>query len=79
MERRLAYLKEVSSLKSSSSSEPVPLLEPLTLLGAREVAGELGLEVAGEDTFERALREVVLPLSRACLRKSCILNRQRQQ
>lgn len=49
------------------------MLFPLTLLVARDVAGELGFELAGEDTFERALRDVVLPLSRACRRKSCIL------
>lgn len=67
------YLNDVSSLNSSSSSEPPLLLFPLTLLAARDVAGELGLELAGEESFERALREVVLPLSKACRRKSCIL------
>lgn len=66
-------LNEVSSLSSSSSSEPALLLAPLTLLAARDVAGELGLELEGVDTFERALRDVVLPLSRACRRRSCIL------
>ena len=67
-----SYLNDVSSLSSSSSSEPARLLLPLTLLGARDVAGELDLELAGEGTLERALRDVVLPLSRACRRKSCI-------
>lgn len=65
-------LNDVSSLSSSSSSESALLLFPLTLLAARDVAGELDLELAGEGTLERALREVVLPLSRACRRKSCI-------
>lgn len=73
MQRRLSHLKDVSSLSSSSSSESALLLVPLTLLAAREVAGELGFELAGEGTLERALRDVVLPLSRACRRKSCIV------
>ena len=73
---REVYLNDVSSLNSSSSSEPPLLLFPLTLLAAREVAGELGLELAGEEIFERALREVVLPLSKACRRRSCILRGQ---
>jgi len=68
------YLKEVSSLRSPfpSSSEPCVLC-PLLLLAAREEdAGDASLDVAGEDCFERALRETVLPLSKACLRKSCM-------
>ena len=72
-ERRQSYLKEVSSLSSSSSSEPPLLLFPLTLLVARDVAGELDFELAGDETLERALRDVVLPLSRACRRRSCMM------
>ncbi len=49
------------------------MLCPLLLLAAREEdAGDASLDVAGEDCFERALRETVLPLSKACLRKSCM-------
>lgn len=73
MQRRFSHLKDVSSLRSSSSSEPALLLVPLTLLAAREVAGEVGFELAGEGTLERALRDVVLLLSRARRRKSCIV------
>ena len=72
-ERRQSHLKEVSSLSSSSSSEPPLLLFPLTLLVARDVAGELDFELAGDDTLERALREVVLLLSRARRRRSCMM------
>lgn len=73
--RRNPHLKEVSSLISpfSSSSEPC-LLCPLLLLAARDDdAGDASLEVAGDDCFERAFRDIVLLLSRACLRKSCII------
>lgn len=69
------HLKDVSSLSSpfSSSSDP-GLLCPLLLLAARDdEAGDASLEVAGEDCLERALRDIVLLLSRACLRKSCIV------
>ena len=71
--RRQSYLKDVSSLSSSSSSEPPLLLFPLALLVARDVAGELDIELAGDETLERALREVVLLLSRARRRRSCMM------
>lgn len=72
--RKTLYLKEVSSLSSSFSSSSDPcLLCPLLRLAAREEdAGDASLDVAGEDCFERALRDMVLPLSRACLRRSCM-------
>lgn len=71
-----AYLKDVSSVSSPSSSEPARLTA-LLLLAAGEAAGECVLEVAGEDCLERALRETVLPLSRACRRKSCMVQKTR--
>lgn len=71
------YLKDVSSLSSASPSSDPALLTARFLLGARDVAGDCVLEVAGDDSLERALRETVLLLSRACLRKSCILTKAR--
>ena len=69
----LAYLKEVSSLKfpPSSSSDPARLT---FLLPTREFAAEFVLELAPEVCFDLAFFETVFPLSRACRRKSCILN-----
>lgn len=68
------HLKDISSLSSPFSSLSDPgLLCPLLLLAARDdEAGDASLEVAGEDCLERALRDIDLLLSRACLRKSCI-------
>ena len=59
-----SYLKDVSSLKlpPSSSSDPALLA---VLLGARDGGDEFDREVAGEDCFDCALRDTVLPLSRA--------------
>jgi len=70
---RNTCLNEVSSLISPSSpSSEFVLLTALFLLGVRDVAGEPDLELAGEASLERAFRETVLPLSRACRRRSCI-------
>ena len=73
------YLKDVSSLSSpsASSSDPplllLPLLPPRTLLAARDEEGVVGFELAGVDCLERALRDMVLPLSKsACFLRSCI-------
>lgn len=59
-----SYLKDVSSLKlpPSSSSDPALLA---VLLWARDGGAEFGRDVAGEDCFDCALRDTVLPLSRA--------------
>ena len=59
-----SYLKDVSSLRlpPSSSSDPALLA---VLLGARDGGDEFDREVAGEDCFDCALRDTVLPLSRA--------------
>ena len=64
------YLKEVSSLKSPSSSDPARLA---ALLTGRELAAEFPRELAVEDCFDFAFLETVLPLSRACRLRSCIL------
>jgi hypothetical protein len=70
-----SHLHAVPSLrKPSSSSDPC-------LLGFREFARELARLFTAEFAFEdgaeafreRALRDTVLPLSRACRRRSCIL------
>lgn len=62
------HLHCVVSLYSLSSSEGLRLAARETL---REPAGE---EPATEGTFDLALRDCVLPLSRStCLRRSCIL------
>ena len=67
----ISYLNEVSSLRfpPSSSSDAARLA---FLLAAREGGPELGLELAGDDCLDRALRETVLPLSRTWRRRSCI-------
>ncbi len=67
-------LKEFSSLRLpfSSSSELVLLMARL-LLAARDDGAELGVEEAGEPFFDLALRDTVLPLSRACRRRSCMM------
>jgi hypothetical protein len=68
------YLYAVPSLKSSSSSVSCRLR-----LAARECAGdavvELVFEAVVDATRERALRDMVLWLSRACLRRSRMLKR----
>lgn len=69
-------LRDVSSLRLpfSSSSELV-LLTARLLLAARDDGAEPGLEDAGEPFFDLALRDTVLPLSRACRRRSCMMKR----
>lgn len=59
-------LKDVSSLRFpfSSSSEPA-LLTARLRLAARDGGAELGVEEAGVDCLDLALRDTVLPLSRA--------------
>lgn len=67
------YLNDVSSLISppvSSSSEPALLT---ALLAMRDDALEFDLEVAGDDCFDNALRDTVLLLSKARLRRSCMM------
>lgn len=69
------HLQAVPSLRYSSSSDPCRLgLREF----ARECAGEFKVELALEDaveaTRERALRETVLPLSRAWRRRSCMVS-----
>lgn len=67
----MTYLNEVSSLRfpPSSSSDPALLA---FLLAARDEAAEIGLEAAGDASFDFALRDTVLLLSRACRRRSCM-------
>ena len=63
----------VASLYSLSSSEGLRLA---TREAAREPAGELFFEPTVEPgAFDFALRDTVLPLSSACLRKSCMLDK----
>ena len=68
----IEMLQAASSLESASSSSLVFRLP--TLLVARELAAdpglELGAELAGEDCLERAFLDIVLPLSRARRRRS---------
>jgi hypothetical protein len=61
------HLQAVPSLRSSSSSDGYLL--GLRLV-ARDCAGEGAAEEAAEATRERALRDTVLWLSSACLRRS---------
>ena len=66
------HLHAVPSLKPSSSEESCRLR-----LAARDCAGEpaadVVLEAVVDTTRERALRDMVLWLSRACFRRSRIL------
>ena len=65
----MAYLHCVVSLYSLPSSDGLAARE-----FAREVAGEAFFEPGVEGALDFALRETVLPLSSACLRRSCILS-----
>lgn len=73
-ERGQTHLQAVPSLKSSSSSESCSCR---TRLAARDCAGDPTAEVVFEAvvdaTRERALRDIVLWLSRACFRRSRIV------
>jgi hypothetical protein len=66
-ESKKTHLQAVPSLRSSSSSDGCLL--GLRLV-ARDCAGEGAAEEAAEATRERALRDTVLWLSSACLRRS---------
>lgn len=68
------YLQAVPSLRYSSSSEPWRLgLREVARDCAGEFRAEFVLEFAPEAMRERAFRDTVLPLSRACRRRSCML------
>jgi hypothetical protein len=62
------YLQFVLSLRFPSASSSLTFRE-----GVRELPRELVLLVESEAVLDLAFFETVLPLSRACLRKSCIL------
>lgn len=66
VEKVRANLQAVPSLTSpSSSSDPARL-------AALEVVREVATEELREDTRDFAFLDTVLPLSNACLRRSCI-------
>ena len=65
-----AVLKSVVSLRLPSSSEALRLATREAFL---DTAGEAFLELAADDCRDFAFFDTVLPLSSACLRRSCMM------